>query len=139
MERYIGMDVHVASCTLAVISEKGRKLRDFPVEANGQALVEAVQMLVPGNHPHRLDQRLAVGLDREIPKLPALLGNHRQRAARGVYVLPMYRSIGASSRWGLLIPQLEEFRRAGRHHPVCPRGLTSLVAHVVPYDAYPPA
>ena len=40
MERYIGMDVHAASCTLAVISEKGRKLKDFPVETNGQALVE---------------------------------------------------------------------------------------------------
>ena len=26
MERYIGMDLHAASCTLAVISEKGRKL-----------------------------------------------------------------------------------------------------------------
>ncbi len=38
MERYIGMDVHAASSTLAVISEKGRKLRDFPVETNGQAL-----------------------------------------------------------------------------------------------------
>ena len=37
MERYIGMDVHAASCTLAVIFEKGRKLRDFPVETNGQA------------------------------------------------------------------------------------------------------
>ena len=37
MERYIGMDVHAASCTLAVISEKGRKLKDFPVETNGQA------------------------------------------------------------------------------------------------------
>ena len=35
MERYIGMDVHAASCTLAVISEKGRRLRDFPVETNG--------------------------------------------------------------------------------------------------------
>jgi len=40
VERYIGMDVHAASCTLAVISEKGRRLRDFPVETNGQALVE---------------------------------------------------------------------------------------------------
>jgi transposase len=47
MERYIGMDVHAASCTLAVISEKGRKLKDFPVETNGQALVEAVR-LIPG-------------------------------------------------------------------------------------------
>ena len=50
MERYIGMDVHAASCTLAVISEKGRKLKDFPVETNGQALVEAVRM-IPG-HKH---------------------------------------------------------------------------------------
>jgi len=50
MERYIGMDVHAASCTLAVISEKGRKLRDFPVETNGQALVEAARM-IPG-HKH---------------------------------------------------------------------------------------
>jgi len=44
------MDVHAASCTLAVISEKGRKLKDFPVETNGQALVEAVRM-IPG-HKH---------------------------------------------------------------------------------------
>ncbi len=50
MERYIGMDVHAASCTLAVISEKGRKLRDFPVETNGQALVEALRM-IPGHKP----------------------------------------------------------------------------------------
>ena len=47
MKRYIGMDVHAASCTLAVTSQKGRKLRDFPVEINGQALVEAVHM-IPG-------------------------------------------------------------------------------------------
>ncbi len=50
MERYIGMDVHAASCTLAVISEKGRRLKDFPVETNGQALVEAIRM-IPG-HKH---------------------------------------------------------------------------------------
>ncbi len=47
MELYVGMDVHAASCTLAVISDTGRRLRDFPVETNGQALVEAVRM-IPG-------------------------------------------------------------------------------------------
>ncbi len=52
MERYVGMDVHAASCTLAVISDTGRKLRDFPVETNGQALVEAIRM-IPG-HKHRV-------------------------------------------------------------------------------------
>ena len=50
MERTLGLDVHAASCTLAVISERGRKLRDFPVETNGQALVEAIRM-IPG-HKH---------------------------------------------------------------------------------------
>jgi hypothetical protein len=50
MERYIGMDVHAASCTLAVISQTGKRLRDFPVETNGQALVEAIRM-IPG-HKH---------------------------------------------------------------------------------------
>ncbi len=47
MERYLGLDVHAASCTLAVISQAGRRLKDFPVETNGQALVEAIRM-IPG-------------------------------------------------------------------------------------------
>ena len=50
MERYIGMDVHAVSCTLAVISQTGKRLKDFPIETNGQALVEAVRM-IPG-HKH---------------------------------------------------------------------------------------
>lgn len=48
MERYIGLDVHAASCTVAVVSEAGRRLKDFPVETNGQSLVEAVRM-IPGH------------------------------------------------------------------------------------------
>jgi hypothetical protein len=47
MERSIGLDVHAGSCTLAVVSQAGRRLKDFPVETNGQALVEAVRM-IPG-------------------------------------------------------------------------------------------
>ncbi len=50
MERYLGLDVHAASCTLAIISEAGRRIKDFPVETNGQALVEAIRM-IPG-HKH---------------------------------------------------------------------------------------
>ncbi len=50
MERYIGMDAHAASCTQPEISEKGRKLKDYPVETNGQALIEAIRM-IPG-HKH---------------------------------------------------------------------------------------
>jgi hypothetical protein len=45
MQRYIGLNVHTASSTLAVVSENGRRLKSFPVEANGRALVEAIRMI----------------------------------------------------------------------------------------------
>jgi hypothetical protein len=51
VESYIGPGVHAASCTLAVISEAGKRLGDFPVETDGRALVEAIRM-IPG-HKHR--------------------------------------------------------------------------------------
>ncbi len=41
MERYLGLDVHAASSTLAVISESGRRLQTHVLETNGWALVEA--------------------------------------------------------------------------------------------------
>ena len=50
MERYLGLDVHAASCTLAVISQAGKRLKDFPIETHGRALVEAIRM-IPG-HRH---------------------------------------------------------------------------------------
>ncbi|MCP4900237.1 MAG: hypothetical protein GY906_24970 [bacterium] len=50
MERYIGLDAHAPSCTIAVVSQPGKRLKDFPVETNGQALVEAIRM-IPG-HKH---------------------------------------------------------------------------------------
>ncbi len=47
MERYLGLDVHAASSTLAVVSESGRRLQTYVLETNGRALVEAIR-LVPG-------------------------------------------------------------------------------------------
>jgi hypothetical protein len=47
MERVLRLDVHAASCTLAVISQTGKRLTDFPIETNGQALVEAIRR-IPG-------------------------------------------------------------------------------------------
>lgn len=43
MERSLGLDVDAASCTLAVASQTGKRLRDLPVATNGQALVEAIR------------------------------------------------------------------------------------------------
>ena len=47
MKRYIGIDVHSSSCTLGIVSEKGRKLNSIVVETNGKALVDTLHT-VPG-------------------------------------------------------------------------------------------
>ena len=47
MDRFIGMDVHASSSTLAIVGPTGKRIRDFALETNGKALVEAVT-LVPG-------------------------------------------------------------------------------------------
>lgn len=47
MDRYIGVDVHARSCTLAVVGAAGKRLKLMVVETNGQALVEAIRS-VPG-------------------------------------------------------------------------------------------
>lgn len=47
MKRYIGLDVHAASTTFAVINEAGKRLGSHVVETNGQALVEQLKT-IPG-------------------------------------------------------------------------------------------
>ncbi len=47
MERYIGLDVHRDSCTVAVVGPSGKRLKSFVVETNGSALVEVVRS-IPG-------------------------------------------------------------------------------------------
>lgn len=47
MERYVGLDVHRDSCTIAVIGASGKRLKSFVVETNGSAVVEAIRC-IPG-------------------------------------------------------------------------------------------
>lgn len=47
MDRYVGLDAHAQSCTLAVIGPSGKRLKSLVVETNGQALLEAVRS-IPG-------------------------------------------------------------------------------------------
>jgi hypothetical protein len=47
MDRYVGIDAHSASCTLAVLGSSGKRLRSLVVETNGRALVDAVRS-IPG-------------------------------------------------------------------------------------------
>jgi hypothetical protein len=43
MERYLGVDVHAASCTFAVLNAKGKLTRRDVVETNGGALIRYLQ------------------------------------------------------------------------------------------------
>jgi transposase len=48
MKRFIGLDVHAASTTFAVINESGKRLGSHVVETNGEALVEQLKT-IPGD------------------------------------------------------------------------------------------
>ncbi len=50
MERYIGIDAHSQSCTLAVIGPSGRRLKSQVVETNGTVLVEAMKSIAGRKH-----------------------------------------------------------------------------------------
>jgi hypothetical protein len=40
MQRYIGLDVHAASCTAAIMDARGKRLGAHVIETNGEALVK---------------------------------------------------------------------------------------------------
>jgi transposase len=46
-DRYLGLDGHSQSCTLAVMGPSGKRLKSMLVETNGKALVQAVRS-IPG-------------------------------------------------------------------------------------------
>lgn len=50
MERYLGLDAHAHTCTLAVIGPSGRRLHSQVVETNGKALVDAVRGVAGRRH-----------------------------------------------------------------------------------------
>jgi transposase len=50
MQRYIGIDVHAQSCTLAVMGASGRRLKSQVVETNGKTLVDAVRAIAGERH-----------------------------------------------------------------------------------------
>ena len=47
MKRFVGLDGHSETCTLAVMSPTGKRLTSRVVETNGRALVEAIRS-IPG-------------------------------------------------------------------------------------------
>jgi transposase len=50
MDRYIGVDAHSSSCTLAVVSASGKRLATLVVETNARCLIEAVRQIPQPRH-----------------------------------------------------------------------------------------
>jgi hypothetical protein len=42
MDRYIGLDAHTSSCTIATIGQSGKRLQSHVVETNAKALIECM-------------------------------------------------------------------------------------------------
>jgi hypothetical protein len=45
MEKYIGIDVHAASCTIAVVDVRGKQAGSDVVATNGQEIVECLRAI----------------------------------------------------------------------------------------------
>ena len=65
MDRYIGMDVHSASCTTGVLSAKGKRLSSTVLETNGRALVAYLRM-IPGTRHLIIEEGTHAGWLHEI-------------------------------------------------------------------------
>ena len=50
MDRYIGLDVHASSCTVAVVGPSGKRLGTQVVEANAGALIEVLRGIPKRRH-----------------------------------------------------------------------------------------
>lgn len=65
MDRYIGLDAHASSCTLAVVSQSGKRLGSQVVETNGKAIIEAIRG-IPGHRHLCLEEATLAGWLHEI-------------------------------------------------------------------------
>ncbi len=50
MDRYIGLDAHVSSCTLGVLGPSGKRLGLHVVETNAKALIEVLRSIAGPRH-----------------------------------------------------------------------------------------
>jgi transposase len=50
MDRYVGLDAHASSCTVAVIGPSGRRLGSQVVETNARALIQVVRAIPRDRH-----------------------------------------------------------------------------------------
>ena len=50
MDRYIGLDVHTQSCTMAIVGPSGRRLKTLVLETNGRVLVDAIKGVAGQRH-----------------------------------------------------------------------------------------
>jgi len=82
MERYIGLDVHAASTTFAVIGESGKRLGSHVVETNGQSLVEQLKTIV-SPRPGPSDRLLQVIYTARVGSPCLALGVGRRSRLRG--------------------------------------------------------
>ncbi len=101
MDKYIGIDVHARSCTLAVVDGAGKRIGQHVIETNGASLVECLRM-IPG------PRHLCIEEGTQSAWLYEILSPHVQELA----VVNVSDSHGQKSDWQGNDP--ERWRRYGR-------------------------
>ncbi len=138
MERYIGLDVHAASCTLAIVSGTGKRLRDFPVETSGQALIEAVSA-IPGHRHLILEEGtqsawLYETLERHVDEIVVVNvreSRGQKNDSRDAYGLAEKLRIGAIDKPVFKAPvQFRKLRETARVHEMLVRDVVRVQARL---------
>ena len=70
MDRYIGLDVHAASTTFAVVGPSGKRLGTHVVETNGLAVVEQLKRIAANGTFASKKGRKARGCTRSYRRTP---------------------------------------------------------------------
>lgn len=86
MDRYIGLDAHASSCTLAVVSPRGKRLGSQVVETNARC-VKKTMLAEAKRHPEYRVVRSCPGLGpvRTAELLPIVVTPFRFQSKRGFW------------------------------------------------------
>jgi hypothetical protein len=95
MGRYIGLDAHASSCTVAVIGPSGRRLGSHVVETNAPHVQEIVVTAVPQNRGPKSDKRDAFALAEmlRIGSIPRRVYKQRGCFTRLMYLAKAYQAL----------------------------------------------
>jgi transposase len=132
MTRYIGLDVHAQSCTLAVVGPSGRRIKTEVVETNERSLVAALRLIPAprhlcieeGTHSAWLHEVLTPHVDELIVMVPPKRKGNKSDARDAWHLAEDLRRGTIDTRVYKAPPALASLRNAVRAYSMVTRDVT---------------